>query len=269
MHLSNDSRRPLDRPTADLARVCRLLEKRAASMHGLLQSHGFKSTFQDQLSAAADYLKLAADTLELVTSTAPPTEENSKASLRGSIGHSIEWVGVGEKGKVQYDDPTQLTGNNLTVPVADFVSFLATLGKSGVLWVDTLEETFQIELSGGEITYVSSNNPPSGGRLGEILVHQGAIARHELPELLGRLAGTPGMFGSSLVKKRIITREQLRAALGQQMQDAFYRIFTADIATYHFAQGVQLITDPDLRSNATHMILECIRRADELARGPH
>ena len=260
------SRRPLDRPTADLAMACRLLERRALSLQSLLDAHGFTSTFQGQLVKAAENLKAAAETLELVTANAPLPSETSRASLIGSIAMAVQWVGIGDGPLGERGNAARFTGTTLATPLADILSFLSTLQKTGILWVDTLRESCQIELAEGNVTYVSSDNPPPGERLGEILVHQGTITTRQLDRLLHSYASSFGMFGKELVSNGVITQEQLQRALSQQIRGIFLRLFSADIATYQFAQGIQLVADPDMRRNVTRLIVECVQWADEMAR---
>ncbi len=260
------SRRPLDRPTADLAMACRLLERRALSLQSLLDAHGFTSTFQDKLLKSAENLKVAAETLELVTANAPCPSENSRASLIGSIAMAVQWVGIGDGPLAERGNAARFTGTTLATPLADIFSFLSTLQKTGILWVDTLRESCQIELSEGNVTYVSSDNPPPGERLGEILVHQGTLTERQLDRLLRSYASSFDMFGKELVNNGVISQEELQQALSQQIRSTFYRLFSADIATYQFAQGIQLVADPDMRRNVTRLIVECVQWADEMAR---
>ena len=268
VHERSNPTRPLDRPAADIARACRLLETRTNSLHRLLDAHRFQSTIQGQLMSALEHLRAAAESLELVSSSAPRIEEESRATLRGSVGCLLKGMGVQDGDARRADRGESLTGSNSTVPVPDILSFLANMRRSGVLWVDTLTEAFQIELGNGEVTYASSDNPPPGSRLGEILVQQGAITSADLYEFLQRYVNSQEMFGAVLEREGIITREQLSRALGRQMQMIFGRLFAADIATYHFAPGLRLAADSLLRGNVTHLLLDSAREADEQQRGP-
>ncbi|MEW6071290.1 MAG: DUF4388 domain-containing protein [Planctomycetota bacterium] len=255
--------RPLDRPAADIARVCRLLETRAASLRRLLEAHRFRCQIQDQLEKATGHLQAAAEALELVTSYAPPASEDSRATLRGSVGNLLKGMGVSQGETRPKDHGDGLSGNSYTVPVPDILSFLSTYRRTGVLWVDTLEEAFQIELRDGEVTYASSDNPPSGSRIGEILVKLGILGTGQLYECLQRYSSPGEMFGATLLREGVLTRAELERALVHQTQEIFRRLFAASIATYHFAPGLQLAATDDLRRNVTHLLLDSAKLADE------
>ncbi len=257
--------RLLDRPAADLSLVCRLLVARAVNLHRLLVAHGSASTARGQLARAVGSLDEAAEALMLVTGSAPRTEEASRATLSGSFTGLVNGMGIA--GDLPGDDQAScLSGSSRIVPVVDFLVFLSGLRRTGVLWVDTLDETFRIELSEGEVTYASSDNPPPGSRLGEILVEQGSLTRERLDEMLEVKDELPELFGTALLRREIIDRDGLHRALVRQMQQIFQRLFAADVATYHFAAGLRVVADPDLRCNVTYLLLECAKRADETDR---
>ena len=77
-----------------------------------------------------------------------------------------------------------LRGRSEMISLVDFVGFVATLEKDGVLHIQSAQEIFTLQLERGAISYVSGSNPPPGKRIGEILVAQGALDQSVLDETL-------------------------------------------------------------------------------------
>lgn len=244
----------LERPAAELASVCRLLVARATNLRRLVDLHGLDTSVEDYFARAVESLDKAAEALTLVGDPSQEGEAEEKDEGEGS---------ARAKDGARTDG---LAGNSLVIPVTNALTFLSNMRSSGVLWVDTLEETFQIELSEGEAVYAASDNPPPGERLGEILVQQGTLTEERLELELEASREAGEILGAALVRREVIDQEQLNRALATQMQHIFQRLFAADIATYHFAAGMRLVSEVDLRCNVTSMLLESAKNADEVRR---
>jgi hypothetical protein len=244
----------LERPASELASVCRLLVARATNLQRLVDLHGLDASVEEHFARAVDSLDQAAEALTLVGDSTQEEEGGTKDGDEGSARSKEETRTDG------------LAGNSLVIPVTDALTFLSNMRSSGVMWIDTLEESFQVELEAGEAVYAATDNPPPGQRLGEILIAQGALTEERLEQELeaGREAGE--ILGASLLRREVIDREQLRRALFDQMQSIFQRLFAAEIATYHFAAGMRLVSEVDLRCNVTSLLLESAKKADEVRR---
>jgi type IV pilus assembly protein PilB len=82
------------------------------------------------------------------------------------------------------------------------------------------------------------------GRLGDILVQQGAITQAQLEGMLAAQGSEKGMLGTIMVRRGMISDDQLGAALQEQFEVPFHRIAPESVNT----QLVRLLPESLLRS---------------------
>jgi len=149
------------------------------------------------------------------------------------------------------------------VPVSELLGFLSSLRKSGMLWVETPRESFLLQLHEGAVIYAHGDNPPEGQLLGEILVRNQALPREKLAWALVESSAGKDVLGTHLVRKGLISAEDLTRALAEQAQMIFDRLFGSDEATYQFENGGRLVDSADVRLNVIQLLLESARANDE------
>lgn len=156
-----------------------------------------------------------------------------------------------------------LVGDGRSVLVIEVLGLLSNLGKSGLVWVTTARERFLLQLEDGRVVYAQSDRPPPGGRLGELLLARNALGAHELGEAIAaaRQAGTP--LGAWLLAANRVATVDLHAALREQVQQVFNRMFAATDCTYQFEDGRRLAGTDDVRLNVVQLLLESARAQDE------
>lgn len=253
------------RTLRELARACKGLMSRARALQVLAEEGNPTSPIAIRAHDAIRFLNLALERLE-VTDTSRP----SSAPPEGAVGRSVDRLLTGAPGPRAPVAPAPVhasersfSGHCRGVSVPELVAFLSGLGKSGVLRVTTLNETFSVVLRRGELFHAFSDNTPSGLRLGEILVAQKAITEEALFRFLRRHSGDKGRLGEALEKENAVSRDQLRYALEHQVQQMFHRLFTAQEAAFVFQEGEDAEPDSHLRMNVTHLLLESARQLDE------
>lgn len=163
-----------------------------------------------------------------------------------------------------------LRGSTKALPIAGVIELLATWSKSGTLSVTTEQETVRLTLIDGDIVRAVSDSPPAGARLGEVLVDNGAIEEHDLTEFLQRHASASTRIGDALASEELVTSSELRAAIEQQIQLTFDRVFSARDATFSFLErgGNDGSDEDDIRLGVTQLLLESARASDEANRAP-
>lgn len=156
-----------------------------------------------------------------------------------------------------------LVGDGRSVLVIEVLGLLSSLGKSGLVWVTTARERFLLQLHDGRVVYAQSDRPPPGGRLGEILLARGALGAHDLGEAIAaaRQSGQP--LGAWLLAANRVATADLHAALREQVQHVFNRMFAATDSTYQFEDGRTLGQTDDVRLNVVQLLLESARAQDE------
>lgn len=168
-------------------------------------------------------------------------------------------------------EPTQpervdLQGNLNALGVPELFSFLESLGKTGVLTLKSVDETFTIVLDEGAVVHAISDHSPVGERLGDFLVAQGATTTEELASFLRRFTHTHSI-GDSVIADGLVTKEELAEALRGQVQALFHRMFATTDAAFEYTDGE---TDPPpvgVRMNVTRLLLESVVETDHRCAG--
>lgn len=156
----------------------------------------------------------------------------------------------------------QATGELATT--ADLVSFLAVGRRSGRLEITTATERFLLVLDDGDIVHAESDNAPLGQRLGDILVASGAVTAAAIDAVLADCTVEP--LGRALWRRGLVTREALLDALEQQIRMQFARMFELPAQAFVFRGDTAPTAHHELRLNATGLILDGARAADERSR---
>ncbi|HEX6885304.1 MAG TPA: DUF4388 domain-containing protein [Planctomycetota bacterium] len=153
-------------------------------------------------------------------------------------------------------------GYTWAISLPDLMGLLQMQQKSGILRVNIGSEVVSLIIDAGDLIHASSDNSPSGTRLGEILVAQGAIERPRLEQQLLRYSAAPGRLGDTLEREGLITKQALRRALDTQVKGIFRRLFSAQDAYYSFRSG-HSETSAGERRNVLQLLLETFRVSDE------
>lgn len=153
-------------------------------------------------------------------------------------------------------------GYTWAISLPDLMGLLQMQQKSGILRVNIGSEVAALIFDGGDLIHASSDNSPTGTRLGEILVAQGAIERSQLEQRLLRYSAAPGRLGDMLEAEGLITRQALRRALDTQVKGIFRRLFRAQDAYYSFRSGHSEASAGE-RRNVLQLLLETFRLSDE------
>lgn len=156
-----------------------------------------------------------------------------------------------------------MSGRSSAVTASEILGFLSSLRKSGMLWVETEQETFLVQLHAGAVVYAHGDLPPQGQRLGEILVKDGALSQARLEAALEAAGDERTVLGTYLVREQVISPGALSCALARQAQMIFDRMFEADDAEWQFEAGTRLVDSEDMRLNVIQLLLESARVNDE------
>ncbi|MEO0649988.1 MAG: DUF4388 domain-containing protein [Planctomycetota bacterium] len=134
----------------------------------------------------------------------------------------------------QGDSVHDLRGSSAVVELPEVLELLASQGKTGILEVETETEEITIHLREGKLVHAASNGAPEGDRLGDLLVSMGFVSRDRLSAFLKGFAGSGRLLGEVLATGSVVSPEELQAALAEQVQRLFHRIFQARGSRYRF-----------------------------------
>lgn len=176
-----------------------------------------------------------------------------------------QWLGADED--TEASQPTcALHGNAGTMAISGVIGFLGMHKKSGALKVESADEDFLVEFESGDVVHVESTNAPKGTRLGDYLVAQGAVGEQELERAIAKYQRARLTVGQIVSRENLVTNDQLRAALRQQMQVLVARMLTVPDARFRFEESSGRGSMERVRINVTQLLLETARVVDEAAR---
>jgi hypothetical protein len=156
------------------------------------------------------------------------------------------------KGK---QDERGVGGQSAVVPVFTALQMLSGLGKSGSLRVESPQGNFEVLLEKGSVVYAQGVRPEPGERLGEILVVMGVLTEQQLESTLQRAQARGESVGTLLLRDRLVSPEQLSAALAEQACVIFSRIHSAGDARWRFEERMPESTPGGERLDPTPLML--------------
>ncbi len=188
----------------------------------------------------------------------PQTDEAETAAdeARSDDTLSSMWIDQGFDG---------IQGHSRAVTVPEFLSFICSSQKSGILSIKSQKENFLVQVENGAVVYARGDRTPKEESLGQLLLKSGALKLLELECALESRGERGDHLDEMLVKRKIISGEQLRAALGEQVQLLFHRLCDPGDKRFRFFEGLRIETRPRVRLNVTSLLLECARVWDESA----
>ena len=163
-----------------------------------------------------------------------------------------------------------LKGDLSSFSLGEIFQSLAINNHTGTLKITSPDHTVKlIYFVQGDI-HRFSHGVPEELRIGEVLVRLGNIAVEDLEEAYAREQRKGTSVGMSLLKKGLITKEDVVAALKTTIQEEIYTLFLSDAGDFEFA--IDDCPDElfdDLQKNASvsintnSVIMEGLRRIDE------
>ena len=136
--------------------------------------------------------------------------------------------------------PEGIKGNSQSMPMLSVFQFLGRMRKVGTMKVTLPGEQILFELENGCISFTSTDQCPREERLGELLIEADACSRAQVDMVLAKVdAGSTELFGQLAIHESIVTKEQVVAALEEQVRRRFTRACRNPDATYEFLQDVR------------------------------
>jgi len=157
-----------------------------------------------------------------------------------------------------------IEGQLQDVGLADICQLLAMGRKTGCLSVTDRSNFGYIFFEGGLVIHATVLNRP--GRLGELLVRNGAVSVEALDRARQEAAGEPGVhYSHVLVDREELDRADLERFARIDVEESVYRLFDWAEGSFHFRSGEAPDSSVPMRVSipAEVLLLEGARRADE------
>ncbi len=156
---------------------------------------------------------------------------------------------------------------NPTLSLPEILQFLSMGKLTGTLTVQRGNYTVHLYLRRGKLVNSSSLGRPR--KLGQMLVNQGLVPRHEVEEALRYQASLPNPppLGQILIDRGLITRDQLRQAIRLQLEEEMWDLFSLQEGAFKFDYGEeQSVGEVLVELDIEPLIIEGTRRLDEWVR---
>jgi CheY-like chemotaxis protein len=167
----------------------------------------------------------------------------------------------------------KIRGDVEAVGIANLLQMLSGGGCVGVLTVYRNLLKKSIQFGPGGMRLLSTGSKKSSP-VGELLLRSGRITRPQLDELEAEHRKSGLHLGTLVVQRGHLSKEDLERALQEQFAEEIYELFTWKGASFEFTgspgdpakEGAAPPADLTLDSDATSVMLQASRLADELAR---
>jgi len=167
----------------------------------------------------------------------------------------------------------KIRGDVDAVGIANLLQMLSSGGCVGVLTVsrNLLRKSIQFGPAGMRLLSTGSKK---SSPLGELLLRSGRITAPQLGDLVAEEKKSGLHLATLAVNRGLLSTEDLKQALQEQFAEELYELFTWKGASFEFtgmpgeaaAPGAPPPADLSLDSDATSVMLQASRLADELAR---
>jgi hypothetical protein len=176
----------------------------------------------------------------------------------------LEKTGADTTIAVPWDRELVLEGDVRAFPLADLLSMLHGMGKSGFLYFCQPDCEKSVYLHRGEVIFAASNQRVD--RLGNSLLHAGVITLSQLQEAEQRWECT-GRFGKVLVERGLLSPRELWDGVKRQVEEVVRSLFAYTTGTFCFWEGeIQPDNVVRLSLPTKRLISEGLRRRDDLLR---
>lgn len=158
-----------------------------------------------------------------------------------------------------------LSGTLKDFALPDIFQLIGMQRKTGLLTLESDRETVSVVFEQGMVVHADSTVRRLDDLLGNVLVRQGKIRKEILEEALAKQKVSMQRLGFILTSQGYIERDDLTAALSEQVQQIVFRVFRWKSGNYHFDPAADADYDRDNASpvSTDHILMEGIRRVDE------
>ena len=146
-----------------------------------------------------------------------------------------------------------IIGSLEDLSLADIIQIIAGSQKTGILYVNSNEGRSAIAFNNGFV--VSASKPDLGNRLGQLLRKQDEISELDLELCLREQAETGKPLGEILLDHLLVTRDQLRATMKQQVMETINEIVNLKEGSFSFHSNAQLPADM-ISIDPQHLLLD-------------
>jgi hypothetical protein len=146
--------------------------------------------------------------------------------------------------------------------MCDLIAFIHQSQWSGALHTIEASAHRTVWFKRGDLRTAGSNLPTD--RLGELLYRYGHVTRQQLDDAVLRV-GPDKRLGQALVDMGVVSTHHIFTFIRRQVEEVFYALLRQRHGSFYFERSDGSEKLPDLALSTQNLLLEGIRRMDELA----
>jgi hypothetical protein len=157
-----------------------------------------------------------------------------------------------------------LKGSLREFSLADILQLIFFQKKTGILSLQGRDDKARLLFNEGNIIGAESRKRGAEKRLGSILVKRGIITEENMNAVIEKQKAEGGKFGAVLVKEGITSKEEIQDVIKFQITETIGQLFGWKDGMYEFIpQGVPIDKDIGLELDTQHFLMEGVRMVDE------
>lgn len=159
-----------------------------------------------------------------------------------------------------------LEGSLREFGLADILQLISLQRKTGSLTVESRLDRVRIVFHEGHITGAESKKKGDEHRLGNVLVKKGLVTEEQLKNALEEQKSRGGKLGHILLAHEAVGKEELESVLTFFITEIITNLFSWKEGRYEFKpEGIPLDKIIDLEIDTQHLLMEGMRILDEWA----
>ncbi|TNF52357.1 DUF4388 domain-containing protein [bacterium] len=148
--------------------------------------------------------------------------------------------------------------------LADILQLIYFQKKTGVLNIEGKLDTVELAFIKGNIAGLKSQKRSEGNRLGRILMKKGMITRENLNAAVEAQKTDGTKIGNFFIRKALVSKEALIEIIQEQIIETIVQIFTWKEGRYEFLpQGIPLDKELPIYLDTQHLLMDGLRIVDE------
>ncbi|MDA8175327.1 MAG: DUF4388 domain-containing protein [Nitrospiraceae bacterium] len=156
-----------------------------------------------------------------------------------------------------------LEGNLREFGLADILQLIYYQRKTGVLTVTSSMDKVKLLFYEGNIVFAESSRRGES-RIGRLMIKKGMITQEQLDSALAQQKTSGGKLGNNLLKLGLISKDGIKDTLVNQFTETVSYLFTWRQGVYEFRpQGIPIDKDIPISLDTQHVLMDGLRILDE------
>ena len=130
-----------------------------------------------------------------------------------------------------------LRGDIKDFSIPEVIQMLGMQSKTGVLTVQSGTRRARVYFVNGNVARVEPDRSEHRMLMGEMLIAHGKLTREQLEEALAEQKGSGRFLGEVLLKKKLVSKEDIQQVIQKQIYETIYQLFQWKEGTFEFESG--------------------------------